>query len=215
MRGRAIPYSAEELAFIRSVSTWPRAAAHAAFCARFGRDDVTITNLHSLCKRKGWLTGRSGCFARGGTPHNKGKPFPARGRSGETQFKKGARSGRAEALHQPIGTECLTKDGYLQRKVHDDLPMHTRWQLVQRIEWEKVNGPLPDGQALKCLDGNRLNTDPSNWEPVPRGVLARLNGGRFKTTLAYDDAEPKVKPSVMALAKLRHAIHERTKGDAA
>jgi hypothetical protein len=31
--------------------------------------------------------------------------------------------------------------------------------------------------ALKCLDGNKQNTDPSNWEAVPRALLPRLAGG--------------------------------------
>ncbi|APO67399.1 HNH endonuclease domain-containing protein [Rhizobium gallicum] len=70
--------------------------------------------------------------------------------------------------------------------------------------WEKQNGPLPEGMCLKCL-GDRLNTDPSNWEAIPRAVLPHLSA-RFG--MGYDNAEPEVKPSIMAVAKLKHAVKE-------
>ncbi|WP_235512543.1 HNH endonuclease [Sphingomonas sp. Leaf17] len=80
--------------------------------------------------------------------------------------------------------------------------------MVQRIEWEAAHGPIPEGYALKCLNGDRLDTSPANWSPVSRGVLARLNGGRHRKTLAYDDASPELRPAVMALAKIRQRASE-------
>lgn len=212
MKGRQIAYSAEELAYIQSVSKWARSEAHAAFCQKFGRDDVSLQNFHALCKRKGWFTGRTGCIEKGSVPHNKGKKMPFNANSARTQFKKGQRTGIAQKNYKPIGYERVSVDGYRERKVNDDLPFKDRWQLVQRLEWEAANGPIPDGYALKCLDGNKLNVDPSNWEPVHRGVLARLNGGRFRKTLPYDAAPAELKPTVMAVAKLKHAAHELRKG---
>ena len=209
MKGRAIPYSAKEMAWLEDNRTLPISDYHAEFVARFARQDVSAVNLHSLRKRKGWRTGRTGCFVKGQTPPNKGVRCPD-GKGGRhpnarrTQFKKGARTGIAARNYKPIGTERITEDGYRERKVNDDLPFKDRWQLVQRLEWEAANGPIPDGYALKCLDGNKLNCDPSNWEAIPRGVLARLNGGRFRTTVAYDDAAPELKPLVMNIAKLKH-----------
>ncbi len=216
MKGRAIPYSAEELAWLEANRLMVIFDYHAAFVAHFGRDDVSPMNLHSLRKRKGWRTGRTGCFTKGQTSWNKGKPCsPGTGgrhpNARRTQFKKGERTGIAQKHYKPIGYERLTDDGYLERKVNDDRPFKDRWQLVQRIEWEAANGPIPDGHALKCLDGNKLNTDPSNWEPIPRGVLARLNGGRHKRRLAFDAAEPEVKPVLMAMAKLEHRASEARK----
>jgi hypothetical protein len=214
MKGRAIPYSTDEMAWLEANRTLPISEYHAGFVAEFGRADVSAVNLHSLRKRKGWRTGRTGQFAKGQESWNKGKPFPTAAlhpNCRKTQFRKGHRGGRAAERYKPIGTERITEDGYRERKVHDGLPMQSRWQLVQRIEWEAVNGPVPDGHALKCLDGNRLNCDPSNWEPVHRAVLARLNGGRFRKTIPYDEASPELKPLVMASAKLKHAAHEASK----
>ncbi|QPQ55565.1 HNH endonuclease [Allosphingosinicella flava] len=217
MKGRAIPYSAEEMAWLEENRLMVISDYTVAFNARFGRN-IDAKNLHALRKRKGWKTGRTGCFAKGQEPHNKGKPC-APGKGGrhpnarKTQFRKGNRTGRANLNYQPIGTERITEDGYRERKIHDGLPMQSRWQLVQRIEWEKANGPIPEGYALKCLNGDKFNTDPSNWEPIHRGVLARLNGGRFRKTIPYDAAAPELKPTIMALAKLKHAARRARDSD--
>lgn len=209
MKGHPIAYGAAERAWLQANCTLPVREYHCRFCEQFQRTDVTAQNLHALRKREGWRTGRTGRFEKGQTPPNKGKPMPFHPNSAATRFKAGNRTGRANERYKPIGTERISQDGYLERKVHDGLPMQSRWQLVQRIEWEKLNGPVPAGHALKCLDGNKLNTDPSNWEAIPRAVLARLNSGPHGKRLAYDQAEPEVKPIVMAIAKLQHAASER------
>lgn len=209
MKGRQIIYGDLELIWIRANSKRPRAEAHALFCELFGRDDVSLTNFHALCKRKGWMTGRTGCFPKGQTPHNKGKPMPYHPNSAATRFKVGGMSGRAQKRYQPIGTERMSKDGYLERKTHDGEPRNSRWRAVHLIEWEAVNGPIPRGQALKCLDGDRTNTAPGNWECVPRALLPRLNG-RFGR--GYDEAPAELRPTIMAVVKLEHRAREAKKG---
>jgi hypothetical protein len=217
VKGRAIPYNAEEMAWLEANRLLPIAEYHAGFVAEFDREDVSVINLHSLRKRKGWKTGRTGQFAPGQESWNKGKPCPE-GKGGRhpnaqrTQFKPGVRQGVAVKLYKPIGTERLSKEGYLERKIHDGMPLQSRWRAVHLVEWEAINGPVPPGHCLKCLDGDRLNTSPENWQLVSRGVLSRLNGGRHKTRLAFDAAEPEVKPAVMALAQVEQAAHERRKG---
>jgi hypothetical protein len=217
VKGRAILYSAEEMAWLEANRLLPIAEYHAGFLAAFGREDVSAKNLHGLRKRKGWLTGRTGRFEPGQESWNKGKPCePGKGgrhpNARATQFKAGVRQGVAVKLYKPIGTERLSKEGYLERKIHDGLPLQSRWRAVHLVEWEAKNGPVPLGHCLKCLDGDRLNTSPENWQLVSRGVLSRLNGGRHKTRLPFDAAEPEVKPAVMALAQLEQAAHERRKG---
>lgn len=218
MKGRPIRYSDAELAWLEEHRTMQIGWYHAAFVLRFGRYDVTEANLHSLRKRKGWRTGRTGQFVKGQPAMNKGVPC-APGRGGNhpnarrTQFSKGHRSGVAKKLYKPIGYERITDDGYRERKVNDDLPFHRRWRLVHLIEWEARNGPVPKGHALKCLDGDKLNCDPANWEAVPRAILPRLAGGnRHHRKLAYDDAAPEVRPAIMAVAKLQHAAKVKGRG---
>lgn len=189
----------------------PRRDLHAAFVARFERPEIVLDHIKALCTRKGWKTGRDGCFMKGQTPPNKGKRCPP-GKGGRhpnsqrTQFKQGERTGIAQKNYKPIGFERITEDGYRERKVNDNLPFNRRWRLVHLIEWEAINGPIPAGHALKCLDGDKLNCSPSNWECIPRAMLPRLSG---RWSLGYDQAAPELKPIVMANAKLKHAASEK------
>lgn len=203
MKGHPIVYSAAERAWLEANCTLVIGEYHRGFCAAFGRN-VAAANLHSFRKRMGWRTGRTGRFEKGQAAHNKGKPMPFHPNSARTRFQKGGRTGRAQAVYKPIGTERISKDGYRERKVHDGMPFNSRWRTVQRIEWEAKNGPLPKGMALKCK-GDKRNTDPSNWELVPRAMLPRLNG-RFGR--GYDTAPAELKPAIMAVAKLEHRIRE-------
>ena len=61
--------------------------------------------------------------------------------------------------------------------------------------------------CLKCK-GDRLNTDSSNWELVPRALLPRLDG-RFGR--GYEDAPVDLKPTIMAVAKLEHRLREKNR----
>lgn len=207
MRGRAIPYSLEELAWIKQHAALPRRQAHAHFCQRFGRTDVNLDHFKHVCTRHGWTTGRTGCFPKGHTPDNKGQRMPYHANSARTQFKKGSRSGRARAVYKPIGTERLSKDGYVERKIHDGLPLQSRWRAVHLINWERAHGPLPPKHCLKCLNGDKRNTDPSNWALISRGALPFLNGHRGPY---FDQAPPDVKPAILTLAKLKHARFSKT-----
>ena len=203
MKGRAIAYSAAEMVWLETNRLLPISDYHAAFVAEFGRD-VSAQNLHALRKRRGWKTGRTGCFVKGQAPLNKGKKMPYHPHSAATRFQKGSRTGRAAENYQPIGTERISRDGYLERKIHDGMPMQSRWRLVHLVEWEAVHGPVPEGMCLKCLDGDRKNTDPANWTAIPRGVLPRLNGGKASRVMAYDTAPAELKPTILALAQVEH-----------
>lgn len=212
MKGKKITYSAAELAWVKANATLPKAELHSGFVARFGRNDVSVDNLKALRTRKGWRTGRTGQFAKGDTPPNKGKTCaPGKGgnhpRARATQFK----AGNKPANRRPLWSERIDVYGYVEIKVPVTNPYtkaKTRFMHKHRYLWEQANGPLPKGKALKCLDGNRLNTDPENWIAVPRGMLPRLNN---KHGRAYDKAPDAVKPTVMAVATLEHAITTRTR----
>lgn len=211
MKGARIPYSADELAWIKAFADMPRREMHELFVQVWGRQDVSLTNFNSLCKRKGWLTGRTGRFVKGQVSHNAGKKGIRYAGSEKGWFKPGVRQGVATKLYQPIGTERITKDGYRERKINDDMPLRKRWRAVHLVEWEAVNGPLPAGHALKCLDGDKLNTDPSNWTLVPRAILPRLNG-RFGRD--YENAPAEVKPTLLAIARLEHKAREARRAKA-
>lgn len=210
MKGHRIAYSAAELAWLEENRSMILGDYHRAFQAAFGRDDVSIDNLKSLRHRRGWRTGRTGRFEKGSVPANKGKACqPGKGgrhpNSRRTQFKKG----NVPHTFRGAGHERIDDEGYVILIVAEVNPWtgaKTRPVFKHRYLWEQANGPIPEGHVLKCLDGNRANTSPSNWEPVPRGLLPRLNGiyGRD-----YDAAPDEVKPAILTLAKLEQALLDK------
>lgn len=208
MKGKRVIYSKAELRWLKVHRTLAIADYHREFRARFGRRKVSVANLHALRKRKGWRTGRTGCFEKGVVPHNKGKKCePGTGgrhpNARKTQFKKGNLPHNTKHL----GHEHVSKDGYVEISIDERNP-HTgferRYVLKHRWLWEKAHGPVPAGMALKCKS-DRLNTDPSNWELISRALLPRL-GGRFGR--GYDQAPKALKPTIMAVAKLEQQLHE-------
>lgn len=129
----------------------------------------------------------------------------APGRMGETQFRRERPSWNA----MPIGSERI-KAGYRWVKVRDtrNVPWTENWRELHRVRWEAAHGPIPEGHALLCRDGDRTNCDPSNWTPVPRALLPRLNGGKGKQ-LAYHHAPAELQATVLAVAQLVHAARTR------
>lgn len=214
MKGTSIRYSADEMAWLKANRSMVISAYHLAFVARFGRDDVSAPNLHALRKRRGWKTGRDGRFLPGQVSHNKGKTC-APGTGGRhpnaqrTQFKSGGLPHNTKgAGHERIDT----KNGYAILIVDERNPWTggvTRPVFKHRWLWEQKHVPIPKGMALKCLDGDKLNTDPSNWELIPRAMLPGLSG-RFGRN--FDQAPAELKPTIMAVARLEHQVREKRKG---
>lgn len=201
MKGHWILYTAKELAWIKSHRVMPRRQAHAQFCKKFSRQDVSFQNFKAVCLRNGVLTGRAGHFEKGMIPHNRGKKMLYNANSAKHQFKPGQAPHNTQYLHH----ERLSLDGYVEISVAETNP-HTgfwrRYRFKHRYLWEQQHGPVPASHVLKCLDGNRLNCDPSNWIAIPRSLMPFLNGHRG---LSYDQASPDLKPVILTLAKLKHA----------
>lgn len=123
------------------------------------------------------VVGTASRFQKGQAPANKGLRRPGwhRGRMRETQFQKGVRQGVAVHLYQPIGTERLSKEGYLQRKVNDDFPLQARWKAVHTLVWEAANGPVPKSYALVFKNGDKRDIRLDNLELLSRADLMRRN----------------------------------------
>jgi hypothetical protein len=158
--------------------------------------------------QRGDRIGAATCFQKGHLPKNKGVKRPAGwspGRMGTTQFAKG----QAAWNLKPIGSVRVI-DGYEFTKVDNDADAvwTVNWRQTHTMKWEALHGPVPDGQCLKSIDGNRRNTDPTNWVLIPRAILPRLNGGRGKR-LGYDQAPAELKPLLLTTAKLAHAVKQR------
>ncbi|MCF6216828.1 MAG: HNH endonuclease [Emcibacter sp.] len=199
-----INWQPAELAWIEENKHMVRSAAHKLFCETFNRPDIKLGGYTALCKRNRWHTGRTGQYSKGSIPANKGKKMPFNANCARTQFKKGHLGGIAKEIIKPIGAEVVRADGYVYRKINNDLPFHKRWRAVHIMLWEELNGPVPDEHCLKCLDGERTNTDPNNWTCIPRALLPRLAGNWDAT--AYDDAPAELKHTILTVAKLNYEI---------
>jgi len=93
----------------------------------------------------------------------------------ETQFRTGERHGVAARRYCPIGTERLSKDGYLERKVSDGQPFHRRWRFVHVLVWEAAHGPVPAGHAIVFVNGDKTDIRLENLQLVTRADLMRHN----------------------------------------
>lgn len=207
MKRARLTWLPEELAWITDRADWPRRDLYAAFQIHFGRSEISYETFRGACKRMRILTGRDGRYQPGQEPQNKGKPMPWHPNSAATRFRKG----QVPTNAKPIGHERIDENGYLVIKVALPNPYttaRTRYIHKHRYLWEQANGPLPKGHALKCLDGNKANTDPANWILVPRAMLPRLAGRSDRNRIGYDAADPEVKPAILAIAQLEHRARE-------
>lgn len=134
-------------------------------------------------------------FQKGMEPWNKGKHGVSCGGI-STHFQPGHRP------HSwvPIGTERISKDGYLERKVTDEGPPQRHFRGVHLILWEAANGPLPPHHAVVFKDGNKRNLELDNLELVSRTELMRRN--------SIHNYPPEVKAVITAKARLTRVIHQ-------
>ena len=118
-------------------------------------------------------SGLTGCYPKGNIPWNKGMEWDSGGRSHETRFKPG----NIPHNHKPVGTERVTKDGYVEIKVAEP----KTWRGKHVIIWESLHGPRPKGHKVIFADGNRRNFDPDNLILVSNGELAIMNHKKLVT----------------------------------
>ena len=158
----------------------------------------------------GRTNGRQGVgtrFAKGHVPANKGlrRPGWGPGRMKETQFVKGVRRGVAVELWKPIGTERMSKDGYLQRKINNDLPLQARWRFVHLLVWEAANGPLPKGHAIAFKNGDKRDIRLDNLECISRReLMARNTVHRYPKPVAQ---------AVQLLGAVKRKINRRARDE--
>ncbi len=136
-------------------------------------------------------------FQSGHSPWNAGKKgLPTRGRTAQTQFKKGNKP----HTWLPVGSERTSRDGYLQRKVSDTGYPPRDWKGVHILLWEEHNGPVPTGHCICFKDGIKTNITLANLELLSRAErMSRNTIHRYPTEL---------KSAIRTVRKLERVIRE-------
>ena len=114
--------------------------------------------------------GRAVQFKKGHQSWNKGLRGMCMGGI-QTQFKPG----HIPHTIKPIGTERISQDGYLQRKVTNEGAARFHYKFVHRIVWEEANGPIPTTHYVTFKNGNRLDVRLENLELISRAEHAARN----------------------------------------
>ena len=148
-------------------------------------------------------SGLTGRFEKGHAPYNKGLKrgniYPG---MMATQFKKGG----VPPNHRPVGSERVTRDGYLERKTDEP----NVWRQVHVLNWEAVNGPVPAGHCIIFKNGDKLNCDVSNLLLVTRAELARMNQkGLISTNPRQTEVGQNIARLILATAKRKKERKKR------
>lgn len=203
IRERYADHSAEEIA--RDLGRAPTSVYSFARREGLTKSAAFLASSKSGRIQRGERRGTRTEFKPGHASPTKGlrRPGYAPGRMAETQFKPGRKTWK----WKPIGSTRVSC-GYSFTKVADvrGVSWTLNWKLTHVLNWEASNGPVPAGFVLKSRDGNALNVDPANWQLIPRGVLSMINGGRGSVAgLSIHDAPPEIRPTIIAVATLKHA----------
>ncbi|GLQ31641.1 HNH endonuclease signature motif containing protein [Litoribrevibacter albus] len=194
MKGRQIQYSEQELCFIKSHCTLPRRELTDRFNAQFDRA-LEVSHIAALCKRKGWLTGRTGQFVKGEASWNAGTKGVMKPNSGN--FKKG----HVPQNHKPVGSERINVEGYVEIKTQEP----NVYELKHRVVYQEHFGAIPPGTNVSFLDGDPLNCAPDNLIAISRAESLFINRSKLSGLTGN------LKVVAKNLAAMNVKKHERAK----
>ena len=131
--------------------------------------------IKGMMYRNKLTTGTGGYFKKGTTPWNKGlKGYMG---ANKTSFKKGT----IPPNQVPIGTESITKGGYIKVKIGEP----NKWKLKQRYIYEQHYGEIPNNCNVIFADKNIRNFDINNLILVSKAEMLILNNNK----LIFEDKE--------------------------
>lgn len=110
-------------------------------------------------------------FPKGHVPANKGVKGVSYPGMEATQFKKG----QHPHTWKPIGTERLSKEGYLQRKMADTGCTRRDYVPVHHLIWKEAGRDIPKGFHLSFKDKNKANITLENLELVSYAEMMKRN----------------------------------------
>lgn len=148
---------------------YPRkSAAYLAKALKRTQGAIQLKALKMGLSKSPEFMARACRFPKGHTPWNKGrKGWQPGGRAKATQFRKGNRP----QTWVPVGSERVTRDGTLERKVAN----RGRWKPVKDLLWSAANGRIPRGRFVVHQNRDRTDFALSNLVLVDRAENMRRN----------------------------------------
>ena len=141
--------------------------------------NITAKEIAYFRKNNKLNSGLTGQFKKGNVPHNKDKKQveymsqEAIEKTKETRFKKGNKPKN----YRPVGSERITKDGYIEVKVADP----NKWETKNKIIYKRYFGDIPKGHKIIYADGNKLNNDINNLILVSNNEELIMNKYKLRT----------------------------------
>lgn len=141
--------------------------------------NITAKEIAYFRRNNKLNSGLTGYFKKGNVAHNKGKKQieymsqESIERTKETRFKKGNKPKN----YRPVGSERITKDGYIEVKVADP----NKWETKNKIIYKQYFGDIPEGHKIIYADGNKLNNDINNLILVSDNEELIMNRYRLRT----------------------------------
>ena len=157
------------------------------FNKKFGTN-ITKNNIKNFRGNNHLSSGLTGQFEKGHKTHNKGKKWDEymskekQENCRKTTFKKG----NIPKNHRIVGSERISKDGYIEIKVAEP----NKWKYKHRVIYEKYYGKIPKGYNVIFLDGNKQNLDISNLKVISKhdNLIMNENNLRFNDKALTESA---------------------------
>lgn len=164
--------------------------------------NLSLSQLKGCIANHGIKSGRTGYFAKGSIPYNKGTKGISTG-GGATRFKPGNRPHN----WKPVGSESQRNEGdYVLVKVAEEGTQKERWKPKHHLVWERERGPIPKDHVLVFLDQDKTNIEIDNLRMVKREHVLRMNQKRLISK------NPEVTEAGITITKIRSTMRKRVDG---
>ena len=169
----------------------------AELVSRTFQKEINAKQIKAIRGRLKIDSGLTGRFEKGHVPPNKGRKGYCSPGSEKGWFKKGQQPWN----HANVGDEAWTTDGYLKVKIAEP----NKWRMKHVLEWEKVNGPVPEGFMVIFKDQDHANCSIENLALISKSENAIMNGQGLRSE------DPKLTETGILLARLKHKVSQAEK----
>lgn len=119
-----------------------------------------------------------------------------------SKYITGFQKGNIPPRLKPLGSERISKDGFVEIKIRDGT-LSRNYVSKHRLIYEQNFGKIPKGYCVSFLDGNTLNFELSNLFLISRAEHARLNQDKLRSS------NPDITKTGYLIAKLKTQIYNR------